>query len=360
MRRPRAARALSTWPAGATVAAGTPTDAGYTLTVSGTAQGGDFDPFAIADPVGTEGTVTETVKGTAGILPAGATAAVSGFGGAGAPSADGFQVTFGGTLGLIDVPALVLAVTGGSGFVGETAHGGPIQNNGYIITDTGNHAPDVTTAGAIFTIPPRTPFTLTGNATDPDGDVVTYMWEQNDRGAAAGTALVNQVKTDGPLFRQFGKGVDINAVDTLKYNSPGLNAVSTNPSRTFPDMEQILSGNTNAATGLCPPAPTRRGDAAADRDPGVLLGVPADDRLGRLPRRPDAELPPHRPRHASRAAAASAAPRRSSRSRSSPARSASPRRRSPRSSTAPPRRRSRGTSRARTSRRSTRPTSRSA
>jgi hypothetical protein len=247
--------ALSTWPAGATVAASTPTDAGHTLTVSGTAQGTDFDPFSVADPVGADGVVTETVKGTTGILPTGATAAVSGFGGTGAPSADGFQVTFGAALAQIDVASLVLVVTGGTGFVGETAHGGPIQNNGFIITDTGNHAPDVTTAGATYTIPPRTPFTLTGNATDPDGDVVTYMWEQNDRGAAAGTALVNQVKTNGPLFRQFGKGVDINSVDTLKYNSPGENAVSTNPSRTFPDMEQILSGNTNAATGLCPAPP---------------------------------------------------------------------------------------------------------
>ena len=35
-----------------------------------------------------------------------------------------------------------------TGFVGETAHGGPVQNKGFIITDTGNHAPDVTTAGA--------------------------------------------------------------------------------------------------------------------------------------------------------------------------------------------------------------------
>ena len=87
------------------------------------------------------------------------------------------------------------------------------------------------------------------------------MWEQNDRGglpnggSTAGTALVNNTKTNGPLFRQFGVGVDISATDTLKYHSPGLNAVTTNPTRVFPDMAQILANNTNAATG---PVPGRR------------------------------------------------------------------------------------------------------
>jgi hypothetical protein len=87
------------------------------------------------------------------------------------------------------------------------------------------------------------------------------MWEQNDRGglpnggSTAGTALVNQVKTNGPLFRQFGEGVDISATDTLKYRSPGENAVDGNPTRVFPDMKQILANNTNAATGTCPTPP---------------------------------------------------------------------------------------------------------
>ena len=30
-----------------------------------------------------------------------------------------------------------------------------------------------------------------------------YSWEQNDRGAAAGTALLNNTKTNGPLFAMF-------------------------------------------------------------------------------------------------------------------------------------------------------------
>ena len=67
-----------------------------------------------------------------------------------------------------------------------------------------------------YTIPLRTPFALTGSATDADGDTLTYMWEQNDRGgisggSTAGTALVNNVKTNGPLFRQFGTAANVSA-----------------------------------------------------------------------------------------------------------------------------------------------------
>ena len=59
------------------------------------------------------------------------------------------------------------------------------------------------TAPAQYTIPLRTPFALTGSATDADGDPLVTSWEQNDRGAAAGTALMSNTKTNGPLFAMF-------------------------------------------------------------------------------------------------------------------------------------------------------------
>jgi hypothetical protein len=249
---------LSSWPAGGTVSAAAVTDGGYTLTFSGAHQGTDVDAVSITNGTGeTAGTVTETQKGTAGVLPPGSTATVAAFGGTGALNDTGFQVTFGAGLGLIDIDNLGIDVTGATGFIGETAQGGPIENKGFITTPTGNHAPVVTTADG-YTVPLRTPFALTGSATDSDGDPLTYMWEQNDTGPPAingGTGLVNNVKANGPLFRQFGTAANVSATDTLLSPSPGENAVTTDPTRVFPDIGQILAGNTNAKTGVCPDAP---------------------------------------------------------------------------------------------------------
>ncbi|WP_326557757.1 M12 family metallo-peptidase [Micromonospora sp. NBC_01796] len=193
--------------------------------------------------------------------PAGATVTVAAFGGTGTLDDTGFQVTFNaGLLAAVNVEALTItAATGASGSVGETVKGGAVDNGGWLVEQTTNRAPVVTVATS-YTIPARTPFTLTGGATDADGDTVTYMWEQNDRGglsggSTAGTALVNNTKTNGPLFRQFGTAAVVSPTDTLEYYSPGLNAVDTNPTRDFPDLAQIAANNTNAKTGTCPAAP---------------------------------------------------------------------------------------------------------
>ncbi|WP_432825857.1 M12 family metallo-peptidase [Dactylosporangium sp. CA-092794] len=218
--------------------------------------------------------------------PAGATVTVAAFGGSGALNDQGFQVTFGGTLAATRVGPLALTGPSGvSGFVGETAKGGPIDNGGNIAEPTANHAPVVTLPAASYTIPVRTPFTLTGGATDSDGDTVTYMWEQNDRGAAAGTALVSNTKTAGPLFRQFGVAAYVSPSDTQQYNSPGENAVTTDPSRTFPDPAQIAAGNTNAATGTCPAAPPAPTTGGATNVPADLVDcysefLPTSDWVG--------------------------------------------------------------------------------
>ena len=248
--------AVAGWPVGGTVAVGSLTDTGFTLTFSGVHQGTDVSAVAVTNGVGgVTGSVAETVKGTPGMLPIGATATVAPFGAAGIFNDFGFQVTFGGTLGLLNTSQLALTnVSGFTGYVGETAKGGPVDNKGWIITPTGNHAPTVTTA-AQYTIPTRTPFALTGSATDFDGQSLTYMWEQTDRGGTAGTGLVNNTKANGPLFRQFGVAAEVTPEGTLLTPSPGLNAVTTDPTRVFPDLAQILANNTNAVTGTCPPGP---------------------------------------------------------------------------------------------------------
>ncbi|GIG91873.1 M12 family metallo-peptidase [Plantactinospora endophytica] len=209
--------------------------------------------------------------------PAGATVAVAPFGGSGLLDDTGFQVTFaGGPVAGVNVGALgVTGASGADGFVGETVKGGPIDNGGWQVEQTDNTAPVVTVPTG-YTIPVRTPFALTGSATDADGDTVTYLWEQNDRGgvsggSTAGTALVSNTKTNGPLFRQFGTAAIVSPTDTLEYHSPGLNAVTTNPTRVFPDLAQIAGNNTNAKTGTCPAAPAPPVSGGASNVPPEII-----------------------------------------------------------------------------------------
>ena len=163
-----------------------------------------------------------------------------------------------------------LTVAGSSGVttdVGEVARGGDPDNTGFQINPSDNHAP-VVKAGSDRTIPLRTPFTLTGSGTDQDGDALTFLWEQNDIGGTNGTALVNNAKKNGPLFRVFGLYADVSDEDAGQSPAPGENIATGSPTRTFPDLAQILAGNTNALSGTCPKAP------ANDPDTYVVVPIP--------------------------------------------------------------------------------------
>ena len=87
-------------------------------------------------------------------------------------------------------------------------------------TATGNGAPVPDAGNGGFTIPIDTPFTLTGSATDPDGDDLIYRWEQFDTGPAGAP---NSPSGNAPLFRSF--------------------PASSGPSRTFPQWSDILNNS---------------------------------------------------------------------------------------------------------------------
>jgi hypothetical protein len=151
----------------------------------------------------------------------------------GEPTEAGFQVIFAADpdpytthSDRADMHALVVRTSDGvRAHVGETARGGPANNNGEAHR-TGNRAPSVK-APANRTLPLRTPFTLRGSGRDSDGDKLTYLWEQNDVGGKNGTALVDNNKVDGPLFRVFGRYADVSDEDAALSPAPGENTAGT-------------------------------------------------------------------------------------------------------------------------------------
>lgn len=91
-----------------------------------------------------------------------------------------------------------------------------------VVTPTGNNAPTVE-AGPDYTIPARTPFILTANGADPDGNPITYCWEEADLGPEPKMA---DAPDDGvnPIFRSF--------------------LPTPNPARTFPRLPDLLANQT--------------------------------------------------------------------------------------------------------------------
>lgn len=98
------------------------------------------------------------------------------------------------------------------------------------VTAITNNAPVVTAMSTTYTIPKSTAFVLTANATDPDGDALTYSWEQvNPSSLANGITKTNIGNTtSGASFRSWPP--------------------TSSPTRYFPKLSTVLDGavkNTN-------------------------------------------------------------------------------------------------------------------
>ncbi|MEO8648076.1 MAG: reprolysin-like metallopeptidase, partial [Acidobacteriota bacterium] len=79
-------------------------------------------------------------------------------------------------------------------------------NTCAVTSVTGNSPPAISLPfGQSFNIPMQTPFSLNAAATDPDGDAVSYDWQQYDLGPS--TTAVPNTDSDGnarPIFRGYG------------------------------------------------------------------------------------------------------------------------------------------------------------
>ena len=98
-------------------------------------------------------------------------------------------------------------------------------------TASGNQPPGLTVpASNAYTIPVGTPFALSGTGTDPDGDVLTYSWEELDLGNPSGLAGAPTDVSAPPLFRSF--------------------APVASATRTFPSLTNILNGTVSTSEQL--------------------------------------------------------------------------------------------------------------
>jgi hypothetical protein len=93
---------------------------------------------------------------------------------------------------------------------------------------TGNNAPLVTVPPGGFYIPKSTPFYLTGSATDPENDALTYCWEEFDLGP---TGAPETPSGNAPIFRSW--------------------TPTNSPTRFFPRLQDLIS-NTSVKGEILP------------------------------------------------------------------------------------------------------------
>ncbi len=195
--------------------------------VSGIPRGGDADPFSalvVIHELGHQFGANHTFNGTRGRCAGNVNLATSWEAGSGSS-----PMAYAGGCPVGDAPPSDNITQFADPFF---HHGSRLEMQAYlagngsscaVITPSGNNVPELTSVTPSGMIPPSTPFTLVADASDPDGDPLTYSWEQYDSGFArplSGEGAFDNGQ--GALFRVF---------------PPTLS-----PARTFPRMADVLSG----------------------------------------------------------------------------------------------------------------------
>jgi subtilisin-like proprotein convertase family protein len=124
------------------------------------------------------------------------------------------------------------------------------------ITNIANNPPTAN-AGADYVIPKSTAFVLTGAGTDPDGDAITYNWEQNDPENPNTTAAPTATRTAGPMFRTLPSSIS--------------------NKRYFPLLATVLTGATSNTWEVCPSIARNLNFSLLVRDNHAAGGQTASD-----------------------------------------------------------------------------------
>ncbi|NJC25981.1 reprolysin-like metallopeptidase [Neolewinella antarctica] len=126
-----------------------------------------------------------------------------------------------------------------------------------VTTSTANAEPTAI-AGPDYSIPAGTPFVLSAAGTDPDGDGITYCWEQFDSGQEL-DGMPDGSEVAGPLFRTFLPTAD--------------------PQRYFPNLPAVVAGGGSPWESL-PTVAREMNFTVTVRDFGAAgYGCPTQDQM---------------------------------------------------------------------------------
>lgn len=128
-----------------------------------------------------------------------------------------------------------------------------ILSNGHqceVITALNNTPPVINSTSGNIVVPISTPFILTAHASDVDGDVLSFLWEQMDNEATTQPPVATA--TGGPNFRSYDPSLDSNryfpSLASLASNGPFTWEVLPSVARV---MDFRLTVKDNHAVGTC-------------------------------------------------------------------------------------------------------------
>ena len=223
--------------------------------ISGVPRGGDIDPLSalvVIHELGHQFGARHTFSGTRGRCGNNATLATAWEAGSGSS-----PMAYAGGCPVGDAPPSDNIVQLAEPFF---HHGSVLEMQTFLAgavcpvqTVTSNFLPFIISTSASAAIPPGTPFVLTASAGDPNGDSLTYSWEQFDSGVRRPLSGVGSLDTGfGSLFRIF-RPVAVGQ-------------------RTFPKMADVLSGVPTPGEQLPTAVTTGRRFRVLVRDNSPLTG----------------------------------------------------------------------------------------